>query len=279
VHANRSSFFEQRFTARFTGEEPFLDGHRVGGRMVLPGAVTLEMARLAGALSLEQEVHSVRDVLWLQPIEAGDEPVDLAVRLFPEEDSVLVQIGLDGEPDGPVRMQARLGLDGTEPGTPDSAGPRLDLAGVIAGCDHKMTGTDVYASMAAAGLDNGPQFQVIDEVMFSDDEAVAHLTLPPMADRHPLDVLHPALVNGLFQAVIAVMGRPDGAAQGAPPPLYLPFAVAAIRIHAPLPAECSAHIRPRPTPEAGTVHRFDITVTDRAGRALVVVDDYALKSF
>ncbi|GGQ48396.1 SDR family NAD(P)-dependent oxidoreductase [Streptomyces mutabilis] len=278
VHANRSSFFEQRFTTRFTGDEPFLDSHRVGGRKVLPGAVTLEMARLAGALSIEQEIRSVRDVLWLQPIEAGDEPVDLAVRLFPEEDSVLVQIGLDAEPDGPVRMQARLGLDGVEPNTPDSTGPHVDLAGVIGGCDHKMTGADAYATMAAAGLDNGPRFRVIDEVMFRDGEAVAHLTLPSTADRHPRDVLHPALLNGLFQAVIAVMGRPDGTEAG-PPPLYLPFAVGAIRIHAPLPAECSAHIRRRSTPEAGAVHRFDITVTDRAGRALVVVDDYALKSF
>ncbi|MGK2855468.1 MAG: type I polyketide synthase, partial [Microbacteriaceae bacterium] len=107
VHENRSSFFEQRFTARFTGREVFLDGHRVGGRKVLPGSVTLEMARLAGAISLEHEVCSIRDVVWMQPIVAGDEPVDLAVRLFPEEDSVLVQISVGADPDGPVHMQAR----------------------------------------------------------------------------------------------------------------------------------------------------------------------------
>ncbi|QNJ43592.1 SDR family NAD(P)-dependent oxidoreductase [Streptomyces buecherae] len=278
LHHNRSSLFEQRFTTTFTGREPFLDGHRVSGRKVLPGAVTLEMARLAGALSLEQEVRSVRDVMWRHPIEVGEEPVEVTVRLVPEEESVLVRVGLDeGPPAARVCMEARIDL-GTEPAAPPGGAPPLDLSGVIARCESKLDGSAGYAAMAAAGLDNGPGFQVIEEVLYGDGHAVAQLALPPAADRDPADVLHPALVNGAFQAVIALMAEPAG--QPRANRLLLPFSVAAIDIRGPLPEECVAHLRRAgdATP-GGSVDRFDITLTDLTGKALVVVKDYALKSF
>ncbi|MER0244441.1 SDR family NAD(P)-dependent oxidoreductase [Streptomyces sp. HSW2009] len=282
LHHNRSSLFEQRYTTTFTGREPFLDGHRVGGRKVLPGSVTLEMARLAGALSLEQEVRSVRDVLWRHPIEVDDAPVEVTVRLFPEEDSVLVQIGLDEGPQAArVCMEARIDIaaGAAGPAVPDGSAQPLDLSGVIAGCEGKLAGPAGYAALAAAGLDNGPAFQVIEEVLFRDGEAIAQLALPQATDLHPLDVLQPALVNGAFQAVIALMGGPAEPAAGNR--LLLPFSVAALDVRGPLPAECVAYLR-RSGDGArahGAIDRFDITLTDLTGKALVVVKDYALKSF
>jgi hypothetical protein len=269
LHQNRSSLFEQRFTAAFTGEEAFLDGHRVEGHRVLPGSVSLEMARLAGALSLEQEVRSIRNVLWRHPVVVADEPVETTVRLHPEEDSVLVRIGMDqGPPEARICMEARVSPD---PASSGPAGGMLDLAEVAAGCEGKLPGSAVYAAMAEAGLDNGPAFQVIEEVLFRDGEAVVQLALPSAADRHEADVLPPALVNGAFQAVSVLMaGRGGG--------LLLPFSIASVDIHGPLPDECVAHLRHRGADGGGTVDRFDITLTDLAGTALVVVRDYALKS-
>ncbi|MGY0063722.1 SDR family NAD(P)-dependent oxidoreductase [Streptomyces sp. LZ34] len=279
LHQNRSSLFEQRFTATFTGREPFLDGHRVGGEKVLPGSVSLEMARLAGALSLEQDVWSVRDVLWRHPVEVGEEPVEVTVRLFPEGDSVRVHVGLDEGPgDARVCMEAWIDL-AAGPAEPSGGARPLDLSGIIADCDRKLSGAVGYAAMAAVGLDNGPEFQVIEEVLFRDGEAVVHLALPPSADRDGADVLHPALVNGAFQAVVALMGDPDGAAGHHR--LFLPFSIAGVDIRGPLPEECVAHLRRTGDPGSGrtAIDRFDITLTDLAGNALVVVKDYALKSF
>ncbi|MDT0268346.1 SDR family NAD(P)-dependent oxidoreductase [Streptomyces sp. DSM 44915] len=277
LHQNHSSLFAQRFTATFTGAEPFLDGHRVGGRKVLPGAVTLEMARLAGALSLEQEVRALRDVLWLQPIEVADQPVEVTVWLLPEDDALLVRIGVDeGPPEARVRMEARIDLETEAPAAPAP----VDLPGVIAGCDRKLSGAAGYAGMAAVGLDNGPAFQVIEEVLVGEGQAVAHLALPAGTERHPADVLSPALVNGAFQAVSALM---TGAVEPAGPGrLLLPFSVGGLDVRAPLPEECVAHLRRSGGAQRagrGTVDRFDITLTDLTGNVLVVVRDYALKSF
>ena len=267
LHENRSSLFEQRFSTTFTGGEPFLDDHRVHGRRVLPGAVTLEMARLAGALSLEREVRSIRDVTWPHPVEVGGTPVEVATTLVPAADAVLVQVGLGT---GPVRMTARLDLEDT--GTP----PRhVDVPGLIARCDRKMTGEEVYAALAAAGLGNGPAFQVIDEVLFWAGGAVARLTLPPAAQRDRADVLHPALVNGAFQAVVAAMGREDRDNRAAPR-LYLPFAIGRVDIGDPLPDECEVEIHRSATTNSPAVRRFDLTVADRTGRVVLDIRDFAL---
>jgi polyketide synthase PksL len=71
LHRNTSDLSEQRFSARFDGQEPFLRDHQVQGQKVLPGVAYLEMVRAA----IEQAVPDVpqasivelRDVMWVQP--------------------------------------------------------------------------------------------------------------------------------------------------------------------------------------------------------------------
>ena len=55
LHANTSDFFQQSYTAEFTGDEFFLADHRIGAdghrpRKILPGVAYLEMARAASTL-------------------------------------------------------------------------------------------------------------------------------------------------------------------------------------------------------------------------------------
>ena len=45
LHRNTSDLYEQRFSTRFTGEEPFLSDHVVRGQRMLSGSAHLEMAR------------------------------------------------------------------------------------------------------------------------------------------------------------------------------------------------------------------------------------------
>ncbi|MEJ2417504.1 MAG: beta-ketoacyl synthase N-terminal-like domain-containing protein, partial [Exilibacterium sp.] len=92
LHCNTSNFFQQRFSATFTGTEVFLNDHRVGGRRVLPGAVCLEMAAaaLATALALTDEERTaaafeLRDVVWSRPVVVADTPVTIHISLLPRD--------------------------------------------------------------------------------------------------------------------------------------------------------------------------------------------------
>jgi polyketide synthase PksN len=168
-------------------------------------------------------------------------------------------------------MEARLDLDDAD----RVAGRYVDVAGLVAGCDRKMTGAEVYAALADNGLDNGPEFQVIDEVLFREDGAVAYLSLPPAAPRTPADVLHPAIVNGAFQAVVAAMAQDDADGR-AGPRLYLPFSVGRIEIGEPLPDKCVVQISRISSQGSASVRRFDLTVADNAGRVFLAMHDFAL---
>jgi hypothetical protein len=82
------------------------------------------------------------------------------------------------------------------------------------------------------------------------------------------------LVNGAFQAVVAAMGQEDRDNR-VEPRLYLPFSIGRIDIGDPLPDECEVEIH-RSDSGSSAVRRFDLTIADRAGRALFAVRDFAL---
>ena len=52
VHCNTSDLMQHSYGIRFSGREFFLQDHRINGRMVLPGAVFLEMIRAAIFLAI-----------------------------------------------------------------------------------------------------------------------------------------------------------------------------------------------------------------------------------
>ncbi len=275
VHENRSTLYHQRFVSLFTGRENFLDDHRVGERRVLPGAVTLDMMRVAAEESLGRPVPTLRDVEWLRPIRVGEEPVEVEVEVVPAEDDLVADVRIVGDHDQPVCARAVIDW---EPLPSVDRGP-VDLVAARARCSGHMTGAETYEAMQASGLVNGPGFRAIDSLALGSGEALADLSAPS-ADAGWLDPLAPSLVNGAFQAVLGVLAtlpqdpRWDGA-----PVLYLPLSIGTVRIHGALASDCVAIVRAAPDARhGGPLCRFDITITDRAGAPLVTLDDFVVRA-
>ena len=67
LHSNSSNLSEQRFTSIFTGRERYLENHKVRAEKYLPGVAYLELAREAGAISLENKITRLTDVTWAAP--------------------------------------------------------------------------------------------------------------------------------------------------------------------------------------------------------------------
>ena len=95
-------------------------------------------------------------------------------------------------------------------------------------------------------------------------EALAHLVLPEGAEQ-PGEAfgLHPSLLDGAFQACIALAGGDGGEAKAA-----LPFVLDRLELLRPLPVVAGdgiwAHLRLRPG--TGGVLKFDIDLADGEGR-------------
>src|SRR5690606_31870405 len=120
----------------------------------------------------------------------------------------------------------RIGADGL-------AATTEDVATLRARCPHRVSGDEVRAACAAAGLRLGPRMSALREAWRGEGEVVARLELEERAAAN--FEIPPALLDGAFQSV-AAFG--DGDAPGVP----VPFLIEEIELHAKLPARCWAHV-------------------------------------
>ncbi|XVS67692.1 SDR family NAD(P)-dependent oxidoreductase [Actinosynnema sp. CA-299493] len=248
VGANVSTLREHRYRKAFTGAEPILSDHRVGGEPVLPATAYLEMARAAGALAGEGEVVALRDVVFERLLRAPAQ----------------VHIGLDADLGFEVTSAEGAHCRGQLVLGDRPARRVLDLVAVEARCGEDVDG--VYDVLASRGLDYGPSYRVVTSVRCGDREALADLELAEHPDGC---LLPPALLDGAMQTAVVLLAR-TGLAR------HLPLGVDEVRVAGPLPARCRAHVVLRAAGDhAATV---DITVCDVAGEVAVELRGVSVRS-
>lgn len=227
--------------------------HVVGGVPVLAAAASLELACIAGGLA-GVPVRAIEEVAWHRRL-AGICDEGLELRLTPEAAGVRFEIACPGA-SGPG-VTGRIHDDAAATG----ARPAIDLAAVRRRCTRTLGGDECYQRFRDLGLTHGPGFQVVRRLWTDGQQVLAELALPAdLADGLPGFVLHPSLLDGALQAMIAL--APDDAAGE----LRVPYALERLTVHAPLRPSCHAHLVPRGD---GTL---DIAVTDESGAVLVSLD-------
>lgn len=260
VHTNTSTLHEQRFTTALTGGEPFLADHVVGGRKLLPAVASIEAARAAMELSGEHAT-SLRDLVWMRPIVAGEAGCRFQVRLRPDERELEFSLVESGEGGETVFARGRLLRDAPA----DRAAPTIDIAGLRSRATERFGREALYARFRALGFDYGPAFQSIVEVSRVGPEALARLELPAVAALPALQ-FHPSLLDGALQTALVLVDEGGDARQ---PPL--PFALGAVELHGAPSGACWAWVRRNES------QRLDVTLADDMGRVLVAMRDLVLR--
>lgn len=203
VHHNTSVLSEQRFSSIFTGQEYFIAEHIIKGMAILPAAVTLEMARAAieqGIGGLEDHETGIRlkNVVWVRPVVAGSEPVQVNIGLY-DEDGGHIAYRMYGDPESAdaepvVYNQGKAELIQLK------REKALDLSKIKKQCDQsKMDAASFYEGMI--GADYGPGYKSVEAVYKGDGQLLAKLSLPESV-AHTLGdyVLHPSVMDGALQA-------------------------------------------------------------------------------
>jgi acyl transferase domain-containing protein/acyl carrier protein len=196
---------------------PWLADHVVGGAIVLPGTVFVELALRAG----EQAGCRTLDELTLE-----------APVLVPERGGVSVQVAVGGA-DESGRRAVRLYFRHPESDewTRHATGflatgtnaPGDLVAWPPAGATPVDT-ADLYASMAEAGLGYGPAFRGLRTAWRAGDELFAEAALPETLAADGFG-MHPALLDAALHAVGLAASR-DPAAEA-----RLPFEWAGVALH------------------------------------------------
>ncbi|MFD0391470.1 polyketide synthase dehydratase domain-containing protein [Tistrella bauzanensis] len=151
----------------------------------------------------------------------------------------------------------------------------VDLAGLrrrFAAGGHAMTADDFYGRYAAMGLQYGPAFRSVRQVFRMSDaadpeppvlESLAEVAVDPAAMAG--HVVHPALLDGCFQALGAVF------ADLGMGPAWLPVGIEAVRVLHAVPAMVWSHAVLRPRRQDGDPRAVaDLRLIDPDGRVVVV---------
>lgn len=247
----------RRVSLPLTGEEFYLDGHRIGGRRVLPAAQCLEIVRatLAGEMGEDCPPLELAGVVWQRPV-IVDESTDAA---HPFELQISLVTRSDGGWDFSVGAADAIYCSGHARRI--DAGDTAELPGCSDG--DEIAVDSLYALFAAMGIHYAAANRGLLKLRVNGRHAEAWLGLPDAAPCDPKSALHPTLLDSALQATLGLaLACADGSDnQGG---ASLPFALDAMEVFRPTTARMRARLQA--APQRGELRRFDLELVNEDDR-------------
>ncbi|MEV6829660.1 acyltransferase domain-containing protein [Amycolatopsis sp. NPDC051102] len=190
------------FTGRLSAaQHPWLAGHTVLGRTVLPSAVLVELiVHAAGELGCAR----IEELTQHLPVVFAEDALCLQVRIGPVDDAGARRIGVFARPDS-------VGAAQGGPWTRHATGIMAETAGSAPGepvpAEWPPAGarpedvTAVRERLRGYGIELGPAFAGLTAAWSRDGELFAETALPPEAGSGAGYGIHPALLDAALQAV------------------------------------------------------------------------------
>ncbi|MDQ7806827.1 acyltransferase domain-containing protein [Amycolatopsis sp. A133] len=190
------------FTGRLSAaQHPWLAGHTVLGRTVLPSSVLVELVVHAAT---ELGCARIEELTQHLPVVFAEEALCLQVRIGPVDDAGARRIGVFARPDS-------VGAAQGGPWTRHATGTMAETAGSAGGepvpAEWPPPGarpedvTTVRDRLRGYGIELGPAFGGLTAAWSRDGELFAEIALPPEAGSGAGYGLHPALLDPALQAV------------------------------------------------------------------------------
>ena len=275
VSANLSTLKEVSFGSMLSPERYYARDHQVGHQMLFPAAGFLEIACVGGTLAAERKVTSIRDVVWSAPLKI-DTPEVLVKTFFKTNGDATeyVSVSLGNDAERVVHSEGRL-LYGTAAAHGIDSGGNPSIQELQSRCTQTLEGAECYRRFARHGLHYGPSFQTIQALHIGAGWALARLQLTQalLADFGHY-ILHPCLLDGALQTVIAFAG------EGGDPVPYLPFALDEVRILRPLPPTCYAYAQQVVSEHSRhpDIKQFDISLLNESGEAVLQLSHFYVRA-
>uniref|UniRef100_UPI00272B21A7 type I polyketide synthase n=1 Tax=Vallitalea guaymasensis TaxID=1185412 RepID=UPI00272B21A7 len=279
LHENTSDFWEQRFSSTFTGQEFFLDHHRVGDSKILPGVAYLEMVRAAvsQAANVTDELIIIKNVVWIQPVIVDDDPVNINIRLYPKDDGeISYEIYSLSSGDNTCDESSELiHSQGTVAISADKETRNIDINRLQETCDKDiLSSNQCYETFSLAGMNYKEGHKGIDKVYVGNNEVLAKLVLPSVIqDTCDQYILHPCMMDSALQASIGLMLEDNEKK------LTLPFTLEEVKIHNSCTKYMWAYLRNSGKSNLeDSVKKIDIDLCDENGKVCVSMKGYTYRT-
>jgi polyketide synthase PksJ len=238
-----------------------LGEHRLSGRPTLPGTAYLELAWAVAAEQLGGQRILLRDLTHPVSLDTGaGEAVEVWTRA--RRTGAVLAIEVHGRAAG-TDAPARIHMTCTASLLDSGARAPVAVDRLRDQCDGERS-PEVLLAARRGRIDLGPRWRCMDRLWVGRQHAVAELKAPeassPDGAAHPLS---PALVD-MAAGCAAHLVSGD----------LLPYSYGVVRVHGPLHGRVVAHASL--VERSARACRFDVTLYDPQGAALVEIDDYFL---
>ncbi len=248
----------------------FIKDHRVQNETLLPGVAYLEFARASQSLiTTNSVVNTLKNVYWVSPLIVKDQDITIDIKLSPGSagPSQLQEFNhFQILKEGSLHSKGELGYSDLREVTPIP----IDIPAIKRRCRGYILQCGLYQLFIPNGLNYGPSFQSLQKCYYSDHEIFSEISIPKIIEEGFDDfVLHPSIMDGVFQTIVALSllgsGRHDKQ--------YVPFYLERIEIFKPIPKRCFAHasVRHNAGQRNNDEIKFDAVICDDEGTILVKI--------
>lgn len=275
VHKNTSDLIEQRYSSIFDGTEYFFTNHKINNVSVLPGAAYLEIAYTAIKMAVNADdfmeseglVMSLRNIGWFQPVSIFDKPVQINIGLYPDEDNELDYTIYTNADDEVIHSQGHASFISRNSVKTD----RMNINGLIKACDKEFDIDKCYERFHDIGIEYGEKFKRMQKLYFGNGQAVSKLAFPDGVNNTDY-MLHPSILDGAFQTVIAFY-MDDAKGDEKP---KLPFAIDEIIVLSKCTSSMWAVVSRED--QNNQIDKFNIHLCDENGIVCTIIKGYTSRA-
>jgi len=275
LHANVSTLERQCFTARFTGNEFFLDQHVVADQKILPAVAYLEMVRVAVSESIRLQPNEriqIDHIVLARPITVQSEPLQVYLSLVRESDARIRYKVFSGNDESCLHSQGLVSVVAQTVPQPLAIEPlKQRLSAAV------LSPEECYSAYHTMGFDHGPVYQGLLTLFAGHNEVLAQVCLPEDAAVFGGEyALHPCLMDAALQAAIGLsIASFDQYSPDAKTP-SLPFSLDSVSILAPCQETMWVWIRYAATEKKNSkIQKLDIDIADTEGNVCVAIRGFS----
>ncbi|MCB2360146.1 PfaD family polyunsaturated fatty acid/polyketide biosynthesis protein [Clostridium estertheticum] len=280
LHKNISTFYEQRFSSIFVGDEFFLRDHVVNGKKIMPGMAYIEMARKAIEFSVKGYMDrktyvQLRDIVWIRPLVVEDEPVSVDIRLVSgENEEIKYEIYSEFTSDNNEKIVYCQGSAILKSIEKDSF---VDIGNLKSKCRKTLLNSGkCYEIFKTIGLYYGEAHKGIEKLYIGEDTVLAKLSIPSgILSMESQYILHPTILDSAFQASIGLLvdseNRISSQIKASDNPL-VPFSLESVEVFGKCTTNMWALVKhSEGTKENNKLQKLDVDIMDEQGKVCITM--------
>ena len=280
LHESTPDLSWQRFTSTFSGNEFFLNDHKVNAEKVFPGVGYLEMARAAVEKATnfldEEKYIALKNVVWSQPLVVNSSGKGVSIGLFEgDQNEIHFEVYTDSKSKGEPVIHSQ----GIVEFKVKETVPTLEIGEIERRMDQGILSAErCYQAFKTMGMNYGRGHQGIQEIHKGEHQVLAKLSLPASIQETLNDyVLHPSIMDAALQSSIGLVLDPaglDNTSDLSDKPM-LPFAVASVDVIRPCTVSMYAWVRySRGNIPSNKVQKLNIDLCDDQGHICVKIKGF-----